>query len=268
MTVPEANGQILGLEVVLADNPGPLTLDGTRTYLVGERRLAIVDPGPLHPDHVDEIERAVAGRPVEAVCLTHAHPDHSASALEVAARVGAPIAAAPETLLRLDIEGRGLLDGDSIEVDSGDTHLDALHTPGHSGDHLSYLWQPSMALFTGDLVLGEGSSMVAHPDGSVGAYLASLDRLISINPTLILPGHGEPVRDAVGKLREYHDHRLGRHRQIVEAVTVRGARTVSAIRASVYGELPDDRLKEAAELSIRAHLDYVRSSGPGDSATR
>jgi glyoxylase-like metal-dependent hydrolase (beta-lactamase superfamily II) len=268
MTPPETDAPLAGLEVVLADNPGPLTLDGTRTYLVGERRLAILDPGPLQPDHVDKIERAVAGRPVEAVCLTHAHADHTAAALEVSARVGAPIAAAAETLLRLDIEGRELLDGDSIEVDSGDTYLEALYTPGHSGDHLSYLWHPSMALFTGDLVLGKGSSMVAHPDGSVGAYLASLDRLISLDPPVILPGHGEPVRDAVKKLEEYRDHRLERHRQIVEAVTIGGARTVPEIRANVYGELPDDRLKEAADLSIRAHLEYVRSPGPGDSTTR
>lgn len=109
--------------------------------------------------------------------------------------------------------------------------------------------------------------MIAHPDGSVGDYLASLDRLISVRPALLLPGHGEPIREAVAKLEEYRDHRLDRHRQIVEAVTVHGARTVPEIRSRVYGELSDDRIRKAAELSIRAHLEYVRSAGSADPAS-
>jgi len=267
MTAEGMSMPIAGLKAVVANNPGPLTLDGTRTYLVGESRLAIVDPGPPQPNHIAEIERAVGDRTVEAVCLTHAHADHAEGALHVALRLGAPITGGSETLDRLDIDGRRLVDGDSIEIDSGETRLEALHTPGHSGDHVSYLWHPARALFTGDLVLGEGSSMIAHPDGSVGDYLASLDRLISLRPALLLPGHGEPIRDAGAKLEEYRDHRLDRHRQIVEAVTVHGARTVPEIRSRVYGELSDDRIGKAAELSIRAHLEYVRSSGYVDSVS-
>jgi hydroxyacylglutathione hydrolase len=267
MTAEGTSMPIAGLKAVVANNPGPLTLDGTRTYLVGESRLAIVDPGPPQPNHIAEIERAVGDRTVEAVCLTHAHADHAEGALHVALRLGAPITGGSETLDRLDIDGRRLVDGDSIEIDSGETRLEALHTPGHSGDHVSYLWHPARALFTGDLVLGEGSSMIAHPDGSVGDYLASLDRLISLRPALLLPGHGEPIRDAGAKLEEYRDHRLDRHRQIVEAVTVHGARTVPEIRSRVYGELSDDRIGKAAELSIRAHLEYVRSSGYVDSVS-
>lgn len=179
----------------------------------------------------------------------------------MAARWDAPLAASGETLSRLGLGGRALGDGDVVEVDSGGSELEALHTPGHSGDHTSFLWHPSGALFTGDLVLGEGSSMVAHPDGSVGDYLASLTRLLGLAPHLILPGHGEPVEDAVGKLEEYRDHRLERHREIVEAITVRGARTLPEIRATVYGDLPDPRLAEAADLSIRAHLEHVRELG-------
>ena len=267
MTPAGTSMPIVGLKAIVANNPGPLTLDGTRTYLVGESRLAIVDPGPPESNHIAEIEQTVGNRPVEAICLTHAHADHAEGALHLALRLGAPISGSSETLGRLDIDGRRLVDGDSIEIDSGETRLEALHTPGHSGDHLSYLWHPWAALFTGDLVLGEGSSMIAHPDGSVGDYLASLDRLISVRPALLLPGHGEPIREAVAKLEEYRDHRLDRHRQIVEAVTVHGARTVPEIRSRVYGELSDDRIRKAAELSIRAHLEYVRSAGSADPAS-
>ena len=105
--------------------------------------------------------------------------------------------------------------------------------------------------------------MVAHPDGSVGDYLASLERLIALAPSVLFPGHGPPAEDAIGKLDEYRQHRLERHREIVEAITIRGARTVGEIRAAVYGELPDSRLAEAAELSIRAHLEHVRQLGRG-----
>lgn len=245
---------------IRADNPGPLTLDGTCSYLLGESDLVLIDPGPSLASHVASIERAVGGRPT-TVCLTHAHADHADAATALTARLEAPVTGSAETLRRLGLRGRALVDGDVIDVDSGNTSLEALHTPGHSGDHLSYLWSPARALFTGDLVLGAGSSIVAHPDGSVGDYLASLDRLIELAPSVLFPGHGPPVEDAVGKLEEYRDHRLQRHREIVEAITERGARTLAEIRATVYGDLPDPRLAEAADLSIRAHLEHVRELG-------
>jgi glyoxylase-like metal-dependent hydrolase (beta-lactamase superfamily II) len=185
----------------------------------------------------------------------------------LASRLDAGLAASAETLHRLGLDGRALEDGELVKVDAGSTELEALDTPGHSGDHLSYLWHPSEVLFTGDLVLGEGSSMVAHPDGSVGDYLASLNRLIGLAPKLICPGHGPVVENAVEKLQEYRDHRLERHHEIVRAITAHGARTVPEIRAVVYGDLPDPRLTEAADLSIRAHLEHVREFGaalPGE----
>jgi hydroxyacylglutathione hydrolase len=249
------------LQRIRADNPGPLTLDGTCSYLVGESDLALIDPGPGLDAHLEALQSAVGGRSLVAICLTHAHADHAGAAMELAARLGARLAASADTLDRLALDGRALNDGDVVQVDAGSTALEALHTPGHSGDHLSYLWHPSEVLFTGDLVLGQGSSMVAHPDGSVGDYLASLNRLIELAPKLICPGHGPPVENAVQKLEEYRDHRLERHHEIVEAITSRGARTVAEIRAAVYGDLPDPRLAEAADLSIRAHLEHVRELG-------
>jgi glyoxylase-like metal-dependent hydrolase (beta-lactamase superfamily II) len=250
------------LQRIRASNPGPLTLDGTCSYLLGESQLVLIDPGPALDPHLALLQRAAKERPT-TICLTHAHADHADAASELMARLGAPVAASAETLRRLGLRGRSLADGDVIEVDSGKTSLEALHTPGHSGDGLSYLWHPTRALFTGDLVLGEGSSMVAHPDGSVADYLASLNRLIELAPMILFPGHGPPVEDAIGKLEEYRDHRLERQREIVEAITVRGARTVAEIRAAVYGDLPDPRVAEAADLSVRAHLEYVRELGAG-----
>lgn len=261
-------GELLELDPDLrcqvASNPGPLTLDGTRTYLVGARRAAVVDPGPDAAGRPDLLLEALGGTEVEAVCLTHAHADHAGCAAAAAAALGAPLAASPEALRRLGLEarpleGRPLEDGDELPVDGGASRLRALATPGHSGDHLSFLWLPSRRLFTGDLVLGWGSSLVAHPDGSVGAYLASLARLVALRPSRILPGHGPPVEDAVARLEAYRRHRLEREGEVLEAAR-RGAADIAELRARVYGDLPD-ALRRAAELSVLAHLRHLRETG-------
>jgi len=248
------------LRVIRADNPGPLTLDGTRTYVVGRTHVAVIDPGPADALHLEAIERAVDDAVTEAVCLTHAHPDHSAAAAELAARLGAPIAASPETLGRIGLEGRELSDGDEIQVDDGETSLLALATPGHAADHLCYLWLPGRELFTGDLVLGRGTSVVTWPDGQVGSYLASLARLLTLRPSVLWPGHGDAVTEPLERLREYRAHRLVRGSQIRDAVLRGGARTLDEIRLAVYGSLPPG-LDRAAELSILAHLEHLRETG-------
>lgn len=259
-TTGDARQVAPGVLAVTAGNPGPLTLDGTRSYLIGGRRPALLDPGPLGARHLDAIGEALAGRRPAWVCLTHAHADHAAAAAAASERFGARIAASAETLRRLDLDGHAVGDGDSLDVDEGETWLETLTTPGHSGDHLCYLWHPSRTLFTGDLVLGRGTSVVAHPDGSVADYLRSLAKLIAVRPTVLLPGHGDPVSDPRGKLEEYRDHRLERDRQVLRAVTEGGARTVAGIRALVYPELPRG-LEAAADLSILAHLEHLRAQG-------
>lgn len=248
------------LIAVVADNAGPLTLEGTRSYVVGAARPALIDPGPEDPDHLDAIVRAVAGRPVVAICLTHAHGDHAAGAAAASAALGAPITASPRTLRAAGLEGRPLEDGDGVELDGGATRLEALETPGHSGDHLCFLWHPTRALFTGDLVLGSGSSLVAHPEGSVGDTLASLARLAALRPGVLHPGHGPPVEDGMRRLATYRAHRLERDAQVLAAVRERGARSVGEIRQIVYGPLSGE-LARAAELSIRAHLAHLREVG-------
>lgn len=250
-----------GLHVATADNPGPLTLDGSRTYLVGSDPAVLIDPGPVGAGQLELLQRLVGGRPVSRVCLTHAHADHAGAARESAELLGCEVAASAETLARLGLTGRVLEDGEEIPVDEdtdgSGSRLRVLATPGHTADHLSYLWLPARQLFTGDLVLGSGTSVILHPDGDVGAYLASLERVMGENPTLILPGHGEPVARPAELLREYIGHRLEREAQI-EAALSEGVRSVEAIRERVYGPLPPG-VDRAADASIRAHLWHIET---------
>jgi len=252
-----------GFVAVTAPNPGPLTLEGTRTWIIGSDTVAIVDPGPLDRAHLDRVDSLVAGRPVTAVCLTHAHADHAEAAAEASRRWGR-LHASAATLERLGLEGRCLRDGDEIATGSGRV-LIALDTPGHSGDHLAYLCVPGREVLTGDLVLGQGSSMIAYPDGSVSAYLASLARLASLHPTRLLPGHGPLIHDPDARLAEYVGHRRARTEQVRTALAGKPTSRF-AIRQAVYGVLPEG-LDEAADLSLLATLEYLRESGEEVSAT-
>ena len=255
----------VGPEVVrglVAPNPGPLTLDGTRTWLVGKERVLLIDPGPVDERHIGEIRRSIAGRPVDGILLTHAHADHSASASLLSGELGAPILASSSTLARLGLPGRVLADGDAVPVSAAGpsrSRLQVVETPGHSADHLSFLLLPQRWLFTGDLVLGSGSSAVLHPDGRVGDYIASIRKLEALRPARLFPGHGPEVSDAAAKLEEYRLHRLERQRQ-VEMAVAEGMRRVAEIRRAVYGDLAPG-LAMAAEASISAHLLHLRELG-------
>jgi glyoxylase-like metal-dependent hydrolase (beta-lactamase superfamily II) len=166
--------------------------------------------------------------------------------------------ASADTLNRTGLEGRALTDTELISLDT-DMNIVALHSPGHSADHVTYLSEAQRWLFTGDLVLGVGSSAILHPDGSVSAYLASLSRLYALRPSRLMPGHGPPVVDAMSRLAEYRAHRLEREQQILQALRA-GAQNVQDIRAAVYDPLPAG-LKWAAEASIAAHLSALAENG-------
>jgi len=247
-----------GLTVLRADNASPMTLDGTCSYLVGSDRLVLIDPGSGDRGHLSRIHGVVRGRPVAAVLLTHSHPDHAELAGEASRVFGAPVLGSRATLARAELEGRSLADGDQV-VPGADITLIALATPGHSSDHMTYLSEEDRWLFTGDLVLGEGSSAILYPDGHVGEYLASLSRLYALRPSRLLPGHGPAVIDAMSVLVDYRTHRLEREAQIIRALTS-GARSVPEIRAAVYDPLPDG-LAWAAEAAIAAHLASLADSG-------
>lgn len=248
------------LTVLCADNPGPMTLDGTRSYLLGRERLVIVDPGPDRPGQLDALAGVVKGRDVVFVLLTHAHADHAGVAAGAVRRFGAELRASGDTLSRLGpgIGGRALEDGETVNPEEGLT-LAAIHAPGHSADHVCYLAEPGRRLLTGDLVLGEGSSAILHPDGRVADSLDSLARLIALRPELLLPGHGPPVEAAMQRLEEYRRHRLERERQVKVAVEA-GASTVPEIREAVYGTLPGG-LTWAADASVAAHLAALAERG-------
>ena len=168
--------------------------------------------------------------------------------------------AASDTLGRTGLAGRVLRDGDTVPIgDSAAVSLQVIETPGHAADHISFLLLPDRWLFTGDLVLGEGSSAVLHPDGRMSEYLASIRKLEALRPARLLPGHGPPVEEAAARLGEYRQHRLDRERQIQLAIES-GSGTLAEIREAVYGPL-DPGLQAAAEASVSAHLVHLRERG-------
>lgn len=233
---------------VIAPNPGPYTGPGTNTWILGAGPVVVViDPGPDDDRHLAAIDRKLAGATVGVVLVTHSHPDHLPLAARLAGAHRATVRRYPE-----------LGDGDVVRV--GTLNVTALHTPGHSADHLSFWLADDRVVFTGDLVLGKGSSMVTYPEGSVGAYLRSLDRLIVLEPRMLFPGHWDPVKDAVAKLEEYKTHRLEREAQVLAEVR-RGPGTAGELTRRVYGPEVGEDLLIAAEMTMRAHLEKLIEDG-------
>lgn len=245
-------------QCLLAPNPGIMTIDVTNTWELrepGARRSVEVDPGPLHPTHLAAVAEAAGG--VAGVLLTHGHPDHSEGARAFAEQVGCGVRALdPEH--RLGSEGLG--DGDVVEVDG--LEIRVVGTPGHTADSLSFLVPADGAVLTGDTVLGRGTTVVAHPDGKLGAYLDSLQRLHALaearEARWVWPGHGPVIEDALAALDFYLAHRRDRLEQVREAVRFLGpAATPRQVVEHVYTDV-DPVLWGAAELSVRAQLEYLR----------
>ncbi len=241
---------------VLASNPGPMTLDGTNTWVLRSElgaRAVVVDPGPFDRGHLAAV-RDLAGD-VAVVLLTHAHPDHSDGAPAFAAAVGCNVRAL-NPAHRLGDEGIG--EGDVVEVDG--LELCVVATPGHTSDSLSFLLPAESAVLTGDTVLGRGTTVVEHPDGRLGAYLDSLHRLRglvrSACVTRLLPGHGPVIEDPTGVLDGYLSHREQRLDQVRDALAA-GASTPPEVVERVYADV-DRALWPAAELSVAAQLAYIR----------
>lgn len=248
---------------VLAPNPGPMTLDGTNTWLLAEPgadQVVVVDPGPSLERHLQAVVRVVAesGRRVVLTLLTHAHPDHAEGAARFAALTGAPVRAL-DPAVRLGDEG--LAAGDVVEV--GGLTIAVVGTPGHTSDSLSFVLAAEGALLTGDTILGRGTSVVAHPDGRLADYLDSLHRLRAMaedgRVRSVLPGHGPALSDAATVLDAYLVHRAERL-AAVQAAVAAGAVTPQQVVARVYADV-DRGLWPAAELSVRAQLDYLGVAG-------
>lgn len=260
-----SGGQVTPLaRAILAPNPGPMTLDGTNTWLLGEPgsgSMIVVDPGPDSPGHLDAVDAAVAqseGR-VALILLTHGHRDHAEGAAAMADRFGAPVRAL-DPQHRLGDEGIG----HGKVVREGDLELHVVATPGHSSDSLSFWLPQDRALLTGDTILGRGTTVVAHPDGVLADYLRSLDRLKSLAlkkaAEHILPGHGPALAKPMTVIGDYIEHRQQRLMQVRSALEA-GAMTAREVVAMVYADVPET-LWDAAELSVRAQIDYLDSLPP------
>jgi glyoxylase-like metal-dependent hydrolase (beta-lactamase superfamily II) len=245
---------------VLAPNPSVYTLEGTNTWVVGEAPTVVIDPGPEIPEHLDELARTAG--PVAAVLVTHDHPDHAPGARAFAARVGAPLHA-----LRLDGAAR-LKDRQSFRA--GALEVVAISTPGHTADHVAFWVEEAGALFTGDAVLGRGTSFIDPPEGDLAQYLRSLHRMLDLHPRTIYPGHGPTVLQALEKLRQYLAHRAEREQQVLAALGDDRA-TIPEIVETIYAGYPKD-VHELAGRSVLAHLlkleaeGRVRHKGTADAA--
>jgi glyoxylase-like metal-dependent hydrolase (beta-lactamase superfamily II) len=258
-----------GIARVLAPNPSAFTYTGTQTYVVGDGEVAVIDPGPAVPEHLDALEQAIGGRRVAAIMCTHTHRDHSPAARPLAQATGAPIiGCAP---LALDDAGpradaafdrdyapdRVLEDCDTVEVDG--RRLTAVATPGHTSNHLCFADDASGALFTGDHVMGWSTTVVFPPDGEMAAYMASLDKLQQRDDRIYYPAHGPAVTNPRQHVRGFIGHRRQRERQILKILGEQ-ARTIPEIVAAAYPGL-DERLVIAAGGSVFAHLLDLEARG-------
>lgn len=242
---------------LLAPNPGPMTLEGTNTWVLrepGRSDCVVIDPGPDDEGH---LARVAAHGPVALVLLTHGHADHAAGAGRLHELTGAPVRALDP---RHRLGAEGLAGGDVVAA--AGLELQVVATPGHSSDSLCFLLGADAAVLTGDTVLGRGTTVVAHPDGRLDDYLASLQRLAALAgegaAATLLPGHGPVLADAVAALAGYLEHRRTRLDQVRAAVEA-GDRTPAEVVRRVYADV-DPSLWPAAELSVRAQLDYLRET--------
>jgi glyoxylase-like metal-dependent hydrolase (beta-lactamase superfamily II) len=236
---------------VLAPNPSPMTLEGTNTYVVGDsRNVIVIDPGPADAKHLGEVMRAVGDANVAGIFLTHWHGDHSEGAEKLSQTLDAPLG----SYSPLGPEEIRIHDGD--RAGAGTIFLTAIHTPGHASDHMCFWLEEERALFTGDHVLGRGTTVVAHPDGDMGAYMSSLQRIQQLDAARFYPGHG-PVVDNPGALLDYYiAHRIEREQQVVDAMPGTPEQLVETIYAGV-----DKALHPVAAMSVRAHLAKLEAEG-------
>lgn len=266
-----------GLRRIVAPNPSPMTFRGTNTYLLGADKLAVIDPGPLSQDHLDAIQAAALGGRITHILVTHAHLDHSPLARPLAEATGAPVLAfgtadAGRSDVMQALAAGGLVGGgegvdhafqpDDILAD-GDViigegwQLEALHTPGHMANHLSFAWQGT--LFSGDLVMGWASSLVSPPDGDLTAFMASLRSLQAREWSVFHAGHGAPVLDPNARLDALLTHRMAREAAILDALT-QGPATAAQLALIIYTDTPA-ALLPAAERNVLAHLIDLTTRG-------
>ena len=247
-----AGGLPSWVRLVRADNPSPMTLEGTNTYVLratGAADAVVVDPGPLDEDHLGAV---AAAAPAGLILLTHGHADHAEGARRLHEMTGAPVLA----LDRAHCVGEDRLVPGARLAGVGGVVVAVVATPGHTSDSVCFaVAGDEPALLTGDTILGRGTTVVAHPDGRLGDYLASLAVLRDLGRFALLPGHGPVGGDVAERAAAYLEHRMRRLEQ-VRAAVAEGAVTAGQVVRRVYADV-DPSLWPAAELSVRAQLDYL-----------
>ncbi len=258
-----------GLRRIVARNPSPYTLHGTGTYVVGSGEVAIIDPGPDDPAHVDALLEGLRGEAVSHVFVTHTHNDHSPAARHLRERCGVAVwGCAPHPVSGDTFTGeaggdvdyspdRLLVDGEIIE--GRDWSIEVVHTPGHTSNHLCYALQPQGILFSGDHVMGWSTSVVSPPDGDMRAYLRSLERLAARSDRIYWPTHGPAIESPQDYVRALHEHRVQREAMVVEALRA-GLDSIPAMVDRIYAGL-DPRLVRPAGRTTWAHLRCLVEDG-------
>ncbi len=248
-------------QFILAPNPGPMSLDGTNSYVVsaaGANAAVVVDPGPDDEGH---LRRLADLGPVELILVTHRHADHTAGSERLRKLTGAPVRALD---LRHCHGGEPLRDGDTIRA--AGVAIKVLATPGHTSDSVCFHLPDDGAhgsVLTGDTILGRGTTVLDYPDGALGDYLESLDLLEALGAATVLPAHGPVLPSLVAIARDYRTHRLERLAQIRAALERLGREaTVAAVADAVYADV-EPSVRRAAEMSVAAQLDYLRGRAEG-----
>jgi glyoxylase-like metal-dependent hydrolase (beta-lactamase superfamily II) len=257
---------------VVADNPGPFTFKGTGTYIVGRGEVAVIDPGPDLPEHLDAILKAVAGERVTHILITHHHSDHSPLAGPLKAATGA-------TIYGCAVAGHEAEDTGEVKMEAGHDHdfrpdvslcgggevsgpgwtMEAIPTPGHTSNHLCYALKEENACFTGDHIMGWSTTVITPPDGDMTDYLASLDRIRARNFTTLWPTHGPPIREVTPFIGAYAEHRQERIDQILNALAA-GPGRIKDLVPRLYADV-DQRLWPAAARSMLAGIIHLVRQG-------
>ncbi len=240
---------------VVAPNPGPMTADGTNSFIVGRDELALIDPGPAIPEHVDRLVAACGDR-LRWVMVTHTHADHSPAAAEVAARTGAELVG-----MVLDPDdghqdnsfraAAPLVDG--ARFATSEYALRAVHTPGHVGNHVCYFLEEERTIFAGDHIMGGSTVVIIPPSGDMAKYIASLEKLRGLDPAVIMPGHGEAIHQPDKVIDTLIRHRLHREQKVVSALQRLGESSLDTLLPVVYDDVRPE-LHKIARYSLWAHL--------------
>ena len=248
---------------VIANNPGPFTYTGTGTYIVGSKELAIIDPGPLDDNHLEAILTATKNEKITHIMVTHTHNDHSPLAKSLKERTGALIYSFDQNSINIGENNKfeegydnkfscdiKLKDGDLIR--GGDWTLEAIHTPGHTSNHLCYSLKEEKILFSGDHVMGWSTTVIVPPDGDMEDYIQSLEKLLRRDDKNYLPTHGKMIENPKELVKKYITHRSSREDQIIKTIKSGNNKIIDIVKV-IYVDV-DKRLYPAASMSTLAHL--------------